>query len=238
MSDVVPDVPATGPYILLGMAADAYPGDAYTDAIVFNLAAKQFPDGSWRPWAPRPPIEFSPVTSTALTARALKVYAPPARRAEFDKRIAAAREFLRNVNPRTNEEKAMRLLGLEWSGAPRNEVAAAAKAVISAQRADGGWSQLDTLGSDAYATGQALYALRLAGGISANDPVYRKGADYLLRTQETDGSWRVASRSFPFQPYAESGFPHGKDQWISAAATGWASMALMLDASTSPVARR
>ena len=30
----------------------------------------------------------------------------------------------------------------------------------------------------------------------------------------------------PFQPYKESGFPHGKDQWISAAGTSWAVMAL------------
>jgi len=32
----------------------------------------------------------------------------------------------------------------------------------------------------------------------------------------------------PFQPYFESGFPHGDDQWISAAATSWAAMALAL----------
>jgi hypothetical protein len=31
-----------------------------------------------------------------------------------------------------------------------------------------------------------------------------------------------------FQPYFESGFPHGHDQWISAAATAWATMALTL----------
>lgn len=237
LSDVVPDLPATGPYILLGMAAEAHPADASTDAIVLNLAAKQFPDGSWRPWAPRPPIEFSAVSATALTVRALKIYAPPARRAEFDKRILAAREFLRTVTPRTNEEKAMRLLGLEWSGASRKEIEAAAKTLISTQRPDGGWSQLDTLDSDAYATGEALYALRAANAVDAADPVYRKGADYLLRTQEADGSWHVVSRSFPFQPYNESGFPHGKDQWISAAGTGWASMALMLDTGAS-IARR
>jgi hypothetical protein len=58
-----------------------------------------------------------------------------------------------------------------------------------------------------------------------------KAIDYLLRTQLGDGSWLVVSRSFPFQPYKESGFPHGKDQWISAAGTSWASMALSLAAS-------
>ena len=42
-------------------------------------------------------------------------------------------------------------------------------------------------------------------------------------------SW-VRSRAFPTQPYKESGFPHGKDQWISAAGTSWAAMALSLEA--------
>jgi hypothetical protein len=30
------------------------------------------------------------------------------------------------------------------------------------------------------------------------------------------------------QPYFESGFPYGHDQWISAAGTSWATMALSL----------
>jgi hypothetical protein len=38
----------------------------------------------------------------------------------------------------------------------------------------------------------------------------------------------VKSRSEAFQPYFESGFPHGKDQWISAAGTSWAITALAL----------
>ena len=49
---------------------------------------------------------------------------------------------------------------------------------------------------------------------------------YLLRTQLEDGTWFVRSRAFGFQPYFESGFPHGRNQFISAAATSWAAMAL------------
>src|SRR5262249_16612819 len=94
------------------------------------------------------------------------------------------------------------------------------------QRADGGWSQLPTMGSDAYATGQALYALNVAGKMLATDPVYAKGMKYLLTTQAPDGSWHVASRSIWLQPYFESGFPYATDQWISPGGTSWSTRAL------------
>jgi hypothetical protein len=38
----------------------------------------------------------------------------------------------------------------------------------------------------------------------------------------------VKSRSFPFQPYFESGFPYGADQWISIAGSSWATIALTI----------
>ena len=79
--------------------------------------------------------------------------------------------------------------------------------------------------SDAYATGQALYALRI-GGLSPTSDVYRRGVQYLLRTQLEDGSWFVRARGVPFQPYFDYGFPHGTSQFISAAATAWAVIAL------------
>jgi hypothetical protein len=38
----------------------------------------------------------------------------------------------------------------------------------------------------------------------------------------------VVSWSNPFQTYFESGFPHGKDQFISITASSWAAAALGL----------
>lgn len=58
-------------------------------------------------------------------------------------------------------------------------------------------------------------ALREAGAISAADASYQRGVRFLLSTQLEDGSWYVQSRSLAFQPYFESGFPHGHDQWVS-----------------------
>src|SRR6185436_19548861 len=104
----------------------------------------------------------------------------------------------------------------------------AARELVGTQRPDGGWSQLPTMGSDAYATGEALYALKLAGKVAASAEVYQKGVRYLLSTQAADGTWHVKTRSLPIQPYFESGFPYGHDQWISSAGTSWASIALSL----------
>ena len=121
----------------------------------------------------------------------------------------------------------MRLLGLAWAGAEPQVLRAAADQLISSRRADGGWAQLDTLTSDAYATGQALYALDVAGYLPKQ--MLDEGVRFLLDTQLEDGSWHVYSRSYPVQPnYFDTGFPHGRDQWISAAATSWACIGLSL----------
>jgi hypothetical protein len=71
-------------------------------------------------------------------------------------------------------------------------------------------------------------ALRESGAMATSDRAYRKGLEYLLRTQIDDGSWQVETQSVPIQAYFESGFPYGVNQWISAAATGWAATALAL----------
>jgi hypothetical protein len=118
-----------------------------------------------------------------------------------------------------------RLLGLTWAGSAESKKPAI-EDVIRTQRPDGGWAQTDFLQSDAYATGQALVALAEAGMLPS-DSAYRKGVQWLLRKQLADGSWFVRTRSYPVQIYFESGFPHGASQFISAAATNWATQALI-----------
>ena len=175
----------------------------------------------------RPPLESSSFTSTAIAIQAARSYMIPQRTSEFQNRIRTATKWLAATSPRNGEERAMRVLGLAWAGTQPRVLRAAADHLISVQRADGGWAQLDTLESDAYATGQALYALHVGGRLSAQ--VLKRGARFLLDTQLADGSWHVRSRSYPVQSnYFETGFPHGRDQWISAAGTSWACIGLSL----------
>lgn len=224
----VPAATEVSSYALLGMAAEKYPADGITDAMVHDLAQKQKADGSWRNLDRRPPLGYSDISVTTLTLRALQLYPIEGRKEEFQKRIDRARTWLALATPKGTEDRAFQLLGLGWSKASQAEIQKAAKALLGEQRDDGGWAQLPTLASDAYATGQALVALHQAAGVPTTDPGYQRGARYLLRTQLADGSWHVKTRAMGFQPYFESGFPHGHDQWISASGTSWAVMALAL----------
>lgn len=89
--------------------------------------------------------------------------------------------------------------------------------------------------SDAYATGQSLVAPNQAGGLPVGHPAYRRGVRFLVDEQNEDGSWHVATRrKFPGIPHFESGFPYGEDQFISYAASAWATMALTLTIDDGP----
>ena len=205
------------------------PRDEYTDATVRYLKSMQTPEGNWDIIeSRRPPMAAGVYQITALSVYSLKMYGPRAEKAGTERALARAAAWLEAAKPATTQDRAFHLMGLAWSGANPASIAAAAKALAATQRSDGGWSQLPSMGSDAYATGQALYALNVAGRMPATDSVYAAGVKYLLNTQAADGSWHVKSRSIWLQPYFESGFPYGPDQWISAAGTSWATMALSL----------
>ncbi|MBZ5608820.1 MAG: hypothetical protein LAP38_11205 [Acidobacteriia bacterium] len=214
-------------YVVFGLAMEGFPANAATDASARYLKIRQAEDGRWKIRAHRPPLESSAISLTAVTIRVLQAYAPPAQRDQYANSIAQAARWLAAAEARNTEESTLKVLGLAWANASADLIAQAAGAVAKAQRADGGWSQLPTLPSDAYATGQALVALE-ASGIKTTDAIYERGVRFLLRTQLADGSWFVKSRSEAFQPYFESGFPHGRDQWISAAGSSWAVAALAL----------
>jgi len=219
----IPDPAISVSYALVGLAAEKYVPDATTAAMAHLVSLMQMPDGSFTAFTARPPIESSVFTATALSIRSLQVYG-----ADSAERVKRARAWLETAQPVSGEDRAMQLLGLTWAGAYSQTLRIVADSLIAQQRPDGGWAQSPALETDAYATGQAMVALKLSGQARGFDPAWQRGMNYLLRTQLDDGSWLVRSRSFPVQPYKESGFPHGKNQWISAAGTSWAAWALSL----------
>jgi ankyrin repeat protein len=222
----IPGDADTVSYILLGLGAEKHPADAATDAMAYFLRRTQLPTGQWRIFAHRPPLESSDIQVTAASMHALQLYAPKMARAEYDDAVRLAAGWLARATPNSTEERAFQLLGLHWGGASADDVRKAGRALAAEQRADGGWSQIPSLTSDAYATGQALVALAESGGLATTDAKFKRGVQFLLNTQFEDGSWFVKSRAIALQPPFEIGFPHGRDQWISAAGTNWATMAL------------
>jgi hypothetical protein len=219
---------ANASYILVGLAANEQPPNKTTDAMVYYLIGRQGVDGRWPAPINRPPSESSDIAVTALSLRALQLYAPKGLRQEVNARVERAREWLAKATPIHNEDRTFQLLGLVWANADKSSLQKMARDLLARQHKDGGWGQHSTLESDAYATGQALVALHQAGGLPVTHRAYQRGVNYLLANQAADGSWMVVTRSFPFQKYFESGFPYGHNQWISAAASSWATMALIL----------
>jgi ankyrin repeat protein/mono/diheme cytochrome c family protein len=223
-----PDFPIVVGYGLMGFAALGYPADDLTDAMAWFYLDAQLPDGTWETMDYRPPMEDGPIAAAAFGIRALQLYPVRGREAECRERIALAQAWLARAKPATFGQQLFQLLGLGWAGESPAALQPLVRAILAQQKADGGWAQLPGLDSDAWATGQALYTLATTGMTEVTDPAYRRGVAFLLRTQFDDGSWYVRSRAWPFQPQFESGFPHGKDQWISAGGTAWAAMALLL----------
>jgi len=226
----IPGDADTVSYIMLGLADEKHPADAATDAMAHYLKNRQLADGSWRTVAHRPPIESTDITVTALSLRALQLYAPVPMRAQYEEAARRAGRWLAARTPITTEERVSQLLGMRWTGQGDEQIGRAGAALLATQRPDGGWSQLPTLESDSYATGQALVALHDAARVQTSDASYRRGIDFLLRTQQADGTWHVRSRALAIQPLFDIGFPHGNDSWISAAGTNWAATALALAA--------
>jgi hypothetical protein len=215
-------------YALWALDTAGWKPDEVTSAVTGFLLQFGERQEFWRVQSNRPPSEASNFTSTFVSLRAIHRYATAEQKERAEARTEQARQWLMQATTKDTEDRVFRLWSLHLACAPQADVKAAAQQLLETQREDGGWAQLVDLKSDAYATGSALVALQQTGSLSTEAPAYRRGLKFLIETQAGDGSWHVTSRSKPFQPYFESGFPHGKDQFISAAATGWATAALAL----------
>lgn len=215
----------TAGYALWALVNGGWKPDESTAAVVEYLIGWQRELAHWKPQSNRPPTEQSLFTSTHVALRGLKTFGTPEQHERIEERITRVREWLLKTPAQDTEDRVSRLRALHVIGA---DTKAAAKELLDIQREDGGWAQRADMTSDAYATATVLAALHQAGGLATTDAAYQRGLDFLLAAQLPDGSWHVRTRSKPIQRYYESGYPHGKDQFISITAAGWATTALAL----------
>jgi len=207
-------------YALVALHADHYPADNNTEIAVDY--------GSFAAEYGRPPQEGGEAHLAALAIRSIQMYAAPAKSIKVKEEVARTRHWLENYSSDVQQEVAFQLLGLQWCEAPNNEKAKIAARLLALQHSDGGWSQLGTMSSDAYATGEALYALFESGTLKPADEASQKALAWLLKTQDPTGAWVVQTRTYPLQPFFTTDFPpYDENQFISAAATSWATLALL-----------
>ena len=90
---------------------------------------------------------------------------------------------------------------------------------LASQHADGGWGWLPKDRSNAFSTGQAVYALATIDDPRAEDALSR-GINYLLSRQQADGSWETPSLLTSTEP------TEAKDYIYRYWGTAWASMGL------------
>jgi hypothetical protein len=194
--------------------------------IAEEIVKKQQPDGSWEFFATlrRPPINESQTTDAAWIIMALQDTTDPDSTESQRQALSKAVDWLDGAKPAdTQQDKALKVILAKRANSSREALQATIDALLALQRADGGWSQtVPELKSDAFATGEALYALSLAG-LTAERPEIQRGIDFLVATQTPDGSWPMISRSTP------DGSPGSAKLLtpITCAASSWATLALV-----------
>src|SRR6185436_7996100 len=103
-------------YTAMALLLEQEPASVETDSMIHQLATIQHADGHWSWNLPRPPIQASDITATALAVYTIRSFSIPARRQELESRVKRAREWLAKTQAETNEERVHQLLGLAWSG--------------------------------------------------------------------------------------------------------------------------
>jgi hypothetical protein len=190
--------------------------------LVERLVSEQFPEGTWGlPAGGRPPLVDSNEIMTIWTVLALSAKGLPNESAAAN--IEKARKWLAE-NPRgeSHQSQIARLLVDLHFETPRTELQPAIDRLLKLQNADGGWSQIPERGSDAYATGQTLYVLGLAGEKAANNAAVAKGQAWLINKQHADGSWEITPR-----PNKPGDNESDKTRPITYVGTAWATLGLI-----------
>lgn len=196
--------------------------------IAGHLLKHQEADGSWAwssaPAKNRPPPVFeSDEVATLLGYLALgpQVPADPKEKSAVrDARQKAAAWLAKTTPTDTTQSAALWLLVKVQAKEPAKTLQAALDQFLGRQNKDGGWGQLKGADSDAYATGQALYVLSLAGVKHDRDEV-RCAVKFLVDTQKENGSWPMTRRGHPGVTPSANVVP------ITYFGSAWATLGLM-----------
>jgi hypothetical protein len=174
-------------YFALALGMDPKPDATAQEGmkrLLTTVAAEQTGNGSWSTWPEtRPPLfGNSDESLTALAALALLPAAASgdvAARTTLEKGVRWLAETKSDQEPQSIALRLVLWIRLER---PAAEWKPLVRSIEDRQNADGGWSQARDMASDAWATGQALYALALSGN-KTGTPAIDRGQAFLVKTQ-------------------------------------------------------
>lgn len=172
--------------------------DAPTKNSLIELLKQQTKDGYYYEDAARLPIVQGQFDATGNAIVALEWAATNGGDARFKAAASRAVAWTATHVPTTTQDKVFKVISLMRYGTPEQKKAVwpTVELLTREQQEDGGWKEIAAMdGSNAFATGQVLYAFQQAG-VSVMAPTFRRGVDYLLKTQVNDdspdnGIWRA-----------------------------------------------
>lgn len=172
--------------------------DAPAMAVLGELLKRQAKDGYFYDPAPHLPIVQGQFDATANALVALQWAASNGGDARVKPAANRALAWIATHLPTTTQDKVYKIISLMRYGSPEQKKIAwsTVESLTREQQEDGGWKEIASLdGSNAFATGQVLYAYQQAG-VSVLSPTFQRGVQYLLKTQVNDtsrdnGIWRA-----------------------------------------------
>lgn len=220
-------------WFALGLGAQVEP-DAGSRAgqqrLLKTVEEDQTEDGNWLAW-PETRAPIFGASDESMTALALLSLVPLANADDAPAKATLERGVQWLAKTPTDDDPqsiAMRLVLWTRLGRNRDEWQPLVQRIKDRQNADGGWSQAAEMQSDAWATGQALYALAHAE-CGADDPAIARGRAFLISTQREDGSWAMTSR--PTKPGGDGSMSLIP---ITGAGSAWAVLGLVRGGGESP----
>jgi|SRR5579862_1943023 len=164
---------------------------AFVAATRTRIVELQQVDGSWKPGGQLGGLGRSPAEATEVTTMWTVLSLSGAQEATVKAGIERALAFIRKAKPgKTHEGLILRaLVEKEFGDAELSRTLL--KEVLAHQNSDGGWAWLQGGASDAFATGQVLYAASVSGSTD-DDLAIKRAWTYLVETQGKDGSWTVS----------------------------------------------
>jgi hypothetical protein len=172
-------------------------------------------DGSWLAAGQLPSVKWQDEKEMHDATTMWSVLALSADKSTNEVTSASRRQaldFLKNTEPGVT----LQSLALHLIVAHKFEKSSRAKVflqqLLERQNADGGWSWLRTnQTSDAFATGQALYALGQTG--NQKSPAVQRAWKFLFQSQGTDGGWDVPQSAINTRPRKLNVYPLWGSAW-------------------------